>query len=106
MRASVRMAACGMLAGSGPGAALAAGSRLTAPALDGGAGLIEEGQGGGMAGHQLEHPDQLADGVLVIVDLHQQARVAQQAIGGGGGAGGAGGGGGARGGGGGPAGAG
>src|SRR6202521_237769 len=90
MRASVRMAACGMLAGSGPGAALAAGSRLTAPALDGGAGLIEEGQGGGMAGHQLEHPDQLADGGLVIVDLHQQARVAQQAIGGVGATGGAG----------------
>src|SRR6202158_3724322 len=81
-RASVWMAARGMLADSGPGAALTAGARLSALALDGGAGLVEQGQGGGVAGHQLEHPRQLADGVLVIVDLHQQAGVAQQAVGG------------------------
>jgi len=69
------------------GALLAAGGRRFAPAPDGGAGLFEEGQGGGMTGRQLERPHQLANGVLVIVDLHQQAGVSQQPFGGAGGAG-------------------
>src|SRR5258708_12909877 len=61
---------------------LVAGGRRFAAAPDGGAGLLEEGQGRGMAGRQLERPHQLADGVLVVVDLHQQAGVAQQPFGG------------------------